>query len=61
MKIGALKETFPGEKRVALTPESAARLKKLGYDCAVEAGAGVGADISDDAYRAAGIEVLDGP
>jgi len=61
MKSGALKETFAGEKRVALTPESVARLTKLGYECAVEAGAGIGADISDDAYRAAGVEVVDGP
>ncbi|MEM6744133.1 MAG: Re/Si-specific NAD(P)(+) transhydrogenase subunit alpha [Pseudomonadota bacterium] len=60
MKIGALKETYPGEKRVALTPGSAARLQKLGYDCAVEAGAGVGADISDEAYREAGVEVVEG-
>jgi NAD(P) transhydrogenase subunit alpha len=58
MKIGAPKERFEGEQRVALTPESAQRLNKLGYDCIVESGAGIGAGFSDDAYRAAGVEVV---
>ncbi|MFT4792139.1 MAG: NAD(P) transhydrogenase subunit alpha [Paracoccaceae bacterium] len=57
MKIGAPKERFEGEQRVALTPESAQRLNKLGYDCVIESGAGIGAGFSDDAYRAAGVEV----
>src|SRR6056297_3696886 len=59
MKIGAPKETAPGEARVALTPESAGRLQKLGYDCLVEAGAGAAASITDEAYRAAGVEVVE--
>ena len=50
MKIGAPKETFDGEKRVAMTPQSAAALKKLGYDCLIEAGAGEAARFSDEAY-----------
>ena len=58
MKIGAPKETFSGEKRVALTPQSAVALKKLGYDCLVEAGAGEQARFSDDAYAEAGVEVV---
>ncbi len=58
MKIGAPREVFPGEKRVALTPQSAQALKKLGYDCVVESGAGEAARFSDDAYRAAGVEVV---
>ena len=58
MKIGAPKETFPGEARVALTPESAGRLQKLGYDCLVESGAGAAASISDEAYTAAGVTVV---
>ena len=37
MRIGAPKKQ-PGEARVALTPESAQRLQKLGYDCLVETG-----------------------
>ena len=58
-KIGALKESFPGEARVAMTPDSAVQLAKLGYDCVVEAGAGLLAGISDDAYRTAGVTVVD--
>jgi H+-translocating NAD(P) transhydrogenase subunit alpha len=58
VKIGAPREVFPGEKRVALTPQSAQALKKLGYDCVVESGAGEAARFSDDVYRAAGVEVV---
>ena len=58
MRIGAPRETFDGEKRVALTPQSAAALKKLGYDCLIEAGAGEGARFADEAYREAGVEVV---
>jgi len=59
MKIGAPKEIYEGEARVALTPDSAGRLQKLGYDCLVEAGAGAAASITDDAYRTAGVTVVD--
>ncbi|WP_376693990.1 Re/Si-specific NAD(P)(+) transhydrogenase subunit alpha [Wenzhouxiangella sp. EGI_FJ10409] len=59
MKVGAPKETAPGEARVALTPESAGRLKKLGYDCLVETGAGLAASLTDQAYKDAGVEVVD--
>ena len=59
MKIGAPKETEPGEARVALTPESAGRLHKLGYECLVESGAGTAADFTDAAYAAAGVTVVD--
>ncbi|MFT4103972.1 MAG: NAD(P)(+) transhydrogenase (Re/Si-specific) subunit alpha, partial [Burkholderiaceae bacterium] len=58
MKIGIPKEIFEGEKRVALTPQSAQALKKLGYDCLIEAGAGAAARFSDDAYREAGVTVV---
>ncbi|MCI5074556.1 Re/Si-specific NAD(P)(+) transhydrogenase subunit alpha [Oricola sp.] len=58
MKIGTPKEVFPGENRVAMTPDSALQLQKLGHDCAVEAGAGLAAGFSDDAYAKAGVEVL---
>jgi NAD(P) transhydrogenase subunit alpha len=58
MKIGALRERAENENRVALTPDSAAQLKKLGHVSVVEAGAGVKAGISDEAYRTAGVEVL---
>ncbi|MGM0585595.1 MAG: Re/Si-specific NAD(P)(+) transhydrogenase subunit alpha [Pseudomonadota bacterium] len=58
MKIGAPREVFEGEKRVALTPDSAKRLQKLGYDCLVESGAGEPADFADAAYEAAGVTVV---
>ncbi|MDT8344926.1 MAG: Re/Si-specific NAD(P)(+) transhydrogenase subunit alpha [Thermohalobaculum sp.] len=58
MKIGAPTEVFDGEARVALTPDSAARLQKLGYECLVQSGAGAKASISDAAYEAAGVKVV---
>ncbi|WP_425044984.1 Re/Si-specific NAD(P)(+) transhydrogenase subunit alpha [Primorskyibacter sp. S87] len=58
MKIGTPRETFSGESRVAMTPESAIQLQKLGYECAIEAGAGAAAGFSDAAYTAAGVEII---
>ncbi|MGV8936578.1 MAG: Re/Si-specific NAD(P)(+) transhydrogenase subunit alpha [Allorhizobium sp.] len=58
MKIGTPKEVFVGEARVAMTPDSATQLQKLGYQCVIETGAGIGAGFSDDAYRAAGVDVV---
>lgn len=58
MRIGALREGYPEEARVALTPESAVQLRKLGHNCLVEAGAGSKSGISDDAYRSVGVEVV---
>ncbi|MBO9413580.1 MULTISPECIES: hypothetical protein, partial [unclassified Ruegeria] len=43
MKLGTPKEILDGENRVAMTPESALQLQKLGYDCAIEKGAGLAA------------------
>ena len=58
MKIGTPKEIFAGESRVAMTPASALQLIKLGYECAIEKGAGAAAGFSDDAYKEAGVEVI---
>ena len=58
--IGIPRETFPGEKRVATVPDVVEKLIKLGFKVAVQAGAGEAANFSDDAYRAAGAEVIDG-
>ncbi|SDM03633.1 NAD(P) transhydrogenase subunit alpha [Modicisalibacter muralis] len=60
MKIGAPKERAPGEARVALTPESAQHIQKLGHECLIEAGAGEAAGFNDAAYREAGVSVVDG-
>ncbi len=58
MRIAVLKERAPGETRVALTPETAKKFVALGATVAVEEGAGVGASITDQAYREAGADVL---
>ena len=58
MKIGTPKETFDGEARVAMTPESAQMLQKLGHDCLIETGAGEKAGFADADYKAAGVEVV---
>jgi H+-translocating NAD(P) transhydrogenase subunit alpha len=58
MKVGVAKETAPGERRVALVPEALGRLKAAGLEILVEAGAGAGAAIPDNAYTAAGAEVV---
>ncbi len=58
MKIGALTEIFAGENRVAMTPESAVQLVKLGHACVIQSGAGQKAGFSDAAYAAAGVTVL---
>ena len=53
-------ETRPGERRVALVPESVGRLTALGVDVRIEAGAGLAANALDAAYREAGASVVDG-
>jgi NAD(P) transhydrogenase subunit alpha len=58
--IGVPKEVFPGERRVATVPEVVQKLLKLGFTVAVESGAGDAANISDEAYRAAGASIVDG-
>jgi hypothetical protein len=60
MKFGSVKESACNEPRVAMTPDSAIQLQKLGYECLIEAGAGKAAGFSDDAYRAVGVTVVKG-
>jgi NAD(P) transhydrogenase subunit alpha len=59
-RIGVPREIFPGEKRVATVPDVVEKLVKLGFQVAVESGAGDAANFSDDAYRAAGAEIIHG-
>ncbi|WP_020684007.1 Re/Si-specific NAD(P)(+) transhydrogenase subunit alpha [Marinobacterium rhizophilum] len=61
MRIGVPKEIDEGEKRVALTPEVAIQLKKLGFTLAIETGAGDEASFDDDLYREAGVDIVDDP
>ncbi|HYD56538.1 MAG TPA: Re/Si-specific NAD(P)(+) transhydrogenase subunit alpha, partial [Burkholderiales bacterium] len=56
--IGVPRETAAGEKRVATVPEVVEKLVKLGFRVAVQAGAGEAANFPDDAYRAAGAEIV---
>jgi len=57
MIIGVPKETFPGERRVALIPDHVPALRGKGMEVLVEAGAGEEADLADAAYRQKGAQV----
>jgi NAD(P) transhydrogenase subunit alpha len=61
MRIGVPKETAPGERRVALVPESGKKLIQAGYEVAIEAGAGEAAGFPDVAYREVGVTVESDP
>ena len=56
--VGVPKETAAGEKRVATVPDVVAKLVKLGFQVAVESGAGDAANFADETYRAAGAKVV---
>jgi len=58
MKVAVIKETSPGERRVALVPEAIARLSPAGIDVLVQSGAGDGAWLSDAAYADAGASIV---
>ncbi len=57
MKVAVLKETRPGERRVALVPQGVQALIKSGLEVTVESGAGSASGASDDDYREAGATV----
>ena len=59
MLIGVPRETAAGETRVAVTPETAKKLKAQGHTVRVQSGAGVAASVTDEAYEAAGAEIAD--
>ena len=54
MKIGVLKENKPNEKRVAITPSSISKIKKLGYDVYIEQEAGLLSNFKNSQYEEAG-------
>ena len=58
--IGIPKEIHPGEKRVAATPQTVLKLKKLGFEVAIESHAGHGINTIDSEYREAGATVIEG-
>ena len=57
MRIAVPRETAPGERRVALVPESVKKLVQAGYEVTIEAGAGETAGLDDKAYRDAGATI----
>lgn len=59
MQIGVPLETMLGETRVAVTPETAKKLKAQGHQLRVQSGAGVAASVIDEAYAAVGAEITD--
>ena len=59
MQIGVPRESAAGETRVAVTPETAKKLKAQGHTLRVEKGAGLRASITDEAYAAVGCEIVD--
>jgi H+-translocating NAD(P) transhydrogenase subunit alpha len=61
MRVAVPRETAPGERRVALVPESVQRLIADGFTIAVEKGAGDGAGLPDSTYEEAGADVTDAP
>jgi NAD(P) transhydrogenase subunit alpha len=61
MKIAIIKERRENERRVAATPDSVKRLKDLGFDIVVEAGAGAGSSFSDQDYKDAGADIGSDP
>ncbi len=58
MKIAVPRESWPGENRVALVPESSKKLIQAGIEVAVESGAGEKAFYPDVAYREAGVQIV---
>ena len=60
MRVSVPKETAPGERRVALVPETASKLGAAGFEIRVERGAGDAAGFRDGDYSEAGAELVDG-
>src|ERR1700754_2233435 len=58
MKAGVVKETAPGERRVALVPDAVAKFRAAGIEVLVERGAGEAAWLSDSAYAEAGASIV---
>jgi NAD(P) transhydrogenase subunit alpha len=61
VKVAVVKETVEGETRVALVPDQVGKLTALGYEVAIEPGAGAAADFADEEYAAAAADVSAAP
>jgi NAD(P) transhydrogenase subunit alpha len=60
MRVAVPRETAPGERRVALVPETVAKLRVAGFEVTIERGAGSHAGFADEEYADAGAELVDG-
>ncbi len=58
MRVGIPTEVHPGERRVAGTPDTVAKLIKMGFEVMVQAGAGAGAHLEDEAFEEAGATIV---
>src|SRR5580700_9281854 len=61
MRIAVPRESAPGERRVALVPESCKKLIQAGYEISIESQAGDAAGFPDAAYREVGVAVAPDP
>jgi proton-translocating NAD(P)+ transhydrogenase subunit alpha len=59
MRVAVPRETAPGERRVALVPETVSKLRDAGFEIRVERGAGAAAGFPDESYAEAGAELVD--
>ena len=58
MRVAVPRETAPGERRVALVPETISKLRETGFELRIERGAGQEAGFPDDLYQEAGGELV---
>ena len=56
MRVAVPRETAPGERRVALVPETVSKLQETGFEVRVEHGAGEEAGFPDDLYTESGAD-----
>jgi NAD(P) transhydrogenase subunit alpha len=59
MRVAVPRESSPGERRVALVPETVSKLRAAGFDVRVERDAGTAAGFPDESYREAGADVVE--
>ena len=59
MRVAVPRETAPGERRVALVPETVSKLRESGFEVRIERGAGAAAGFVDESYAEAGGDIVD--
>ena len=59
MRVAVPRETAPGERRVALVPETVSKLRESGFEVRIERGAGAAAGFVDESYAEAGADIVD--